>query len=209
MNNMIGKRNPKTRFSESSIDQFFCNDRGFITIFTVLMMLLILSIIGAASLNGSIMEAFTVRNNNLYTRNFYFAESAASEAVQWLENSSLTLEDPTGSFGWFAPRSTDMSIRTNWFGREDEWNSNSKRPESFYTAEPASGSTNLNILLPGSYTNDAVRFAVSFEGVSGGSTLKTTDPAGRLYKFNVFGMYSDIDEGLGEVHLELGYKKRF
>ena len=155
------------------------------------------------------MEAYTVRSNNLYTRNFYFAESAASEAVQWLENASFTLEDPRGEYAWLDPHLKDMSMRSNWFGTDDEWVSNSIRPETLYTADPASGHFNVNILLPGSYAKDEVRFAASFEGVSRGSTLKVTDSNGRLYKYKVFGMYSNIKEGLGEIHLELGYKKRF
>ncbi len=193
------------------------NEDGFITVITVLLMLLLLTIVGVSSINNSVTESFIVRNTGLYSKNFYLAESAGYEAAQRLEDADLTTTNPTGGLAWITPIATDMSDRDIWFDlkgtadySDDVWEpANSVRSETFYTQDPAVNPSNLEILLPGSYTADDIRLAAHFQGVSKGSSLKVTSKQGRLYGFNVYGMYSNLDAGLGEVLIEMGYRKRF
>ncbi len=193
------------------------NEEGFITVVTVILMLLLLTIVGVSSINNSVTESFIVRNNNLYTKNFYLAESAGYEASQLLENADLTSTNPTASLAWIIPIATDMTDRDNWINdngtatdfSDDAWTVNSIRPESFYTQNPGVNPSNLEILLPGSYITDEIRLAAHFQGVTKGSSLKVTSKQGRLYGYNVYGMYSNLNAGLGEVLIEMGYRKRF
>jgi hypothetical protein len=182
-------------------------EEGFVTVVTVLMMLLLLTIVGVSAIDNAVIETSVVRNNAFYTRNFYLAESAGYEAAQRLENATLSDTNPTGSLAWIIPLATDMTLRSNWIDTNDAW-TNSVRPESFYTATPTNPS-NLEILLPGSYVTDDLRLAAHFQGVAQGSSLKVTNQQGRLYGYNVYGMYSNLSQGFGEVLIEMGYKKRF
>lgn len=185
---------------------------GFITIITVLLMLVITTIIGISAISMSMIESSIVRNDTLYKRNLYFAESAGFEAAQRLENATLTEDDPTGvgaGVNWIVPDTTDMTDVSKWLTGAGAWTGNSVRSETFYTTNPGANPSNLNILMPGTHTADDIRLAARFGGVASGSSLKVTSAGGRLYSFNTYGMYSNMAAAQGESLVEMGYRKRF
>lgn len=202
------------------------NENGFITIVVVLLMLAIITIIGVSAINNSITESSIVRNDTLYKRNFYFAESAGYEAATRLENAALTETNPTAGIAWVQPyvspivfkQTADLMIqRAFWWNvngtptdyTDDTWVAgNSVRSETFYTSNPANPS-NLDILIPAIHTTDDIRLAGHFGGVAKKSSLKVTGPAGRLYNYALYGMYSDLAAAQGEALIEMGYRKRF
>ncbi len=193
------------------------NEQGFITVVIVLLMLVLMTIIGISAINMSMVETMIVRSDGQYKRNFYMAESAGHEAAQRLENAVLTESNPTGGISWVVPLTTDMTEWSSWRDNsgtandfsDDSWTANSTHSEAFYTVDPAVNPANLNVLMPGNHTTDNLRLAANFRGVAPGSSLKVTGPAGRLYAFGVYGMYSDLAANQGEVLLEMGYRKRF
>ena len=189
---------------------------GFITVVIVLMMLILITIIGISAINMSMIESSIVRTDGQYKRNFYLAESAAYEAAQRLENTEMTETKPTGDVPWV--NLIDMTDWANWRDdkgtatdfSDDTWTANSVRPESFFTSDPAVNQSNLNILIPPElHTGDSIRLAANFVGVTAGSSLKVTNEEGRLYAYNIYGMFSNRAGGEGEVLIEMGYKKRF
>lgn len=192
-------------------------EAGFITIITVLLMLAIVTIIGVSAIDYSNTESSIVLSDTLYKRNFYFAESAGYETAQRLENAALTLTNPTGGFAWIVPNTIDLTLRSSWWNEgiagdysDDTWIAgNSVRSETFYTTNPVANPSNLNILLPGAHNSDDIRLAAHFRGVSPGSSLVVTGATGRLYAFNVYGMYSNMAAVQGESLIEMGYRKRF
>lgn len=191
---------------------------GFITVVIVLMMLVLITIIGISAINMSMIEGSIVRTDGLYKRNFYLAESAAYEAAQRLENTEMSETDPTGSVAWVVPNTVDMTDWASWRNingtandySDDTWTANSVRPESFFTSDPVNKPANLNILIPPNlHTGDSIRLSANFVGVTAGSSLKVTNDEGRLYAYNIYGMFSNLAGNEGEVLIEMGYKKRF
>jgi len=193
-------------------------ESGFITIITVLLMLVITTMIGISAIGVSMTESSIVRNDTLYKRNFYYAESAGFEAAQRLENATLTDEDPTGGIDWIIAENKDLTKRDTWWNKagtpndysDDSWvANNSVHSDVFYTDNPGVDPSNLDILLPGSHTADDIRLAAHFRGVAAGSSLKVTTASGRLYSFNTYGMFSNMAAAQGESLIEMGYRKRF
>lgn len=193
-------------------------EEGFITVVVVLLMLVLVTIIGVSAINMTTIESTIVRTDGLYKRNFYVAESAAYEAAQRLENTAMTETNPTGGVAWIVATGTDMTDRTNWIDdngtatdfSDDVWTANSTRSETFFTSDAVANPANLNVLLPPRlHTGDSVRLSAHYRGLSGGSSLKVTNEEGRLYAFNVYGMFSNLAAGEGEVLIEMGYRKRF
>ena len=194
------------------------DEQGFITVVVVLLMLVLVTIIGVSAINMTTIESTIVRTDGLYKRNFYVAESAAYEAAQLLENTAMTETNPTGGVPWIVPTGTDMTDWTNWRDdngtatnfSDDTWTANSTRSEAFFTTDAVANPANLNMLLPPRlHTGDSVRLAAHYRGLAGGSSLKVTNEEGRLYAFNVYGMFSNLEAGEGEVLIEMGYRKRF
>ena len=196
----------------------FRDEDGFITVVIVVMMLILITIVGISAINLASIESSIVRTDGLYKRNFYLAESGAYEAAQRLENTEMTEIDPTGGVDWVIPVATDMTDSASWLDdngtpndfSDDTWTANSMRPESFFTSDPDVNAANLNILIPpGLHTGDSIRLSAVFVGVTSGSSLKVTNEDGRLYAFNIYGMFSNRAANEGEVLIEMGYKKRF
>ena len=73
------------------------NEQGS-AIVVAMLVLLLLTIIGAAATQNSITELAIVRNDLLYRDQLFNAEGAAMEAAQWIENApDATLQDTTGT----------------------------------------------------------------------------------------------------------------
>lgn len=190
---------------------FRCCQRqnGFITVITVLLMLVIITIVGISAIGISMIETAVVRNDTLYKRNLFFAESSGYEAAQRLENTSMTEEDPTGGVAWIVSGTTDMEDRSSWLTGGGAWTGNSVRSETFYTNLPGANPSNLDILIPRVHADDDIRLAAQYRGVASGSSLKVTSAGGRLYSYNTYGMYSNMAAAQGESLVEMGYRKRF
>lgn len=208
------------------------NEQGYITLVTVLGVLLLLTVISASMIDTSINDQQIVRNDKLNKRNFYLAESGAYEAAQGIENANTTETDPTASLAW-VQNTLQIYFENRDFWRDPNNNyawytvNNLTLPNvtiasipsaNFYaiagTPVPADGNqdqpdSNLEIFDNSATHRDDVHLAANFGGVAGGSSLKVTTTTGRLYAYYVFGMYSSQLNGLGEALIEVGYRKRF
>ncbi len=206
-------------------------EEGYVTIVTVLGVLLLLTVISLSMMSTSINDQQIVRNDKLNKRNFYFAESAANEAAQAIENAATTTANPTANLAWIARASKD------YFENRDYWRdasnnyawytvgsfvpSNIKIPSipsgMFYglsnpavsNSNQSYSSSNLEVFDVAGQHRDDIHYAANFSGIPAGSSVKVTGSAGRLYAFHVFGMFSNQVSRLGEALIEEGYRKRF
>lgn len=217
------KYNKQMRFHSV---QVVSSQSGYVTLVSVLGILLLLTIIGLSMVNIAITDKQIVRNDLLTKRNFYLAESGANEAAQTLENANTTIEDTTAGLSWVAEsdEGIDFTERDTWLDSGDNsWettgSSVSVPSAVFYniagTPDPStdSNTTHANANLTAFYNaaapRDDIHFAAKSEGVSQGSSLVVTNTSGRLYLYYTYGMYSNQNSGLGEALIEEGYKKRF
>ena len=86
------------------------NEEGT-AIVIVLIILVALTLIGVIATSTTVVELQIVRNDALYRQNFYRAESAAIEAVQWLENNLTSTTTPA----WMKDDTAANSDMTNIF----------------------------------------------------------------------------------------------
>ena len=173
-------------------------------------MLVLVTIIGVSMLDMSMIESLILRSEAQFKRNFYMTESAGHEAAQRLENADTTEIDPTASLAWVVPDTSDLTQYNTWRDdqgtpdnyADDQWTVNSITTETL-------DNSNREAFMAGEHNRDNLRLAAHFRGVSEGSSLKVTGTEGRLYAFNVYGMYSDLEIDQGESLIEMGFKKRF
>ena len=207
------------------------NEQGYVTIITVLGVLLLLTVVSLSMMSTSINDQQIVRNDKLNKRNFYFAESAANEAAQAIENAATSIVSPTAGLAWVVQTSKDYfensdywrdaSNNYSWYTVGSFVVSNIKIPSvpsgNFYgLANPAVAnsnqnynSSNLEVFDSAGKYRDDIHYAANFSGVANKSSVKVTNSSGRLYAFEVFGMFSNHINKLGEALVEEGYRKRF
>ncbi len=182
------------------------NEQGYVTIVTVLGILLLLTVVSLSMVSTSINDQQIVRNDKLTKRAFYLAESGANEAAQELENTVTTDTDPTGSLTWVQNLTSAVD-----FANKDNW----RDPNTGYSWLPVSIpsgnfiNSNMQIFDNAGPHQDDVHLAAKFEGVAGGSSLVSTTTTGRLYAYYTLGMFSSQVNWLGEALIEEGYRKRF
>lgn len=98
------------------------NETGSIIVIALLI-LAVLTIIGLTAASNSTHESQFVRNEHLYQKDFYLADSGWKEAAMWLENSSgppaganLVNDNIVKNFGFNTapadPAPTDLSVLT-------------------------------------------------------------------------------------------------
>lgn len=208
------------------------NERGYVTIVTVTGVLLLLTVVSLSMISTSINDQQIVRNDKLNKRNFYLGESGANEAAQRIENAATTEADPTASIAWVVNQSDPAFFENKDYWRNASTNyawymANNLTPPNITIASIPSGNfyalanptvansnqvlagSNLEVFQNAAVHRDDIHLAANFEGVAGGSSLVVTGTAGRLYAYQVFGMYSSQINGLGEALIEEGYRKRF
>lgn len=66
------------------------NNQNGSTIVMAMLILAVVTILGISSINTSTTELQIVRNERIYQQNFYMAESAALEGLQFLESELVT-----------------------------------------------------------------------------------------------------------------------
>jgi hypothetical protein len=162
------------------------NEEGSVIIAAV-MVLVLLTIVGIASTNTSNTEIKIATHELIYQRNFYAAEAATLEALDYMENEP----DPTAAapdFLWNNP-----GTFTDPFAPE-LWDQN-------MTTKPADAS------ISPAYA-EYTRYLVVHEGIpAGGGSILTNK--GAIHEYTIYGRSSSDRNRKGASTVEIGYRKAF
>ncbi len=175
------------------------NERGFVLI-TSLMILVVLTIIGIAATNTTMIELQISGNDKVARINFYEAEGTAYEGARWLKE--FNFEQEVGSTPVFMEVSS-ANRQTSAFRADQQTELNNRiRDTSTWVAEGEAGENSRN----GSLNNNSYR--IMGLGVSEGSSLSLNSALGQIrHKFAVVGRYNnDIDGRRGNVMVEMGVR---
>lgn len=144
-----------------------------------LLALVVLTIIGVASMNTNVIENQIVRNEKIYQDNFYRAESSAMQGLQMLntaEPDELKNRD-FDTFAWLKQHDQELDM-----GDASKWTEDNSAEGVF----------------PDS------KFAVAEEGIASGASIDMTATT-NVYDYVARG-YSESNTG--RAMIEIGYKKR-
>ena len=162
------------------------NEKGGVFIVCALMILVLLTIIGIASVNVSNTEVQIAGQESVYLRNFYNAEGATMETVELLEN----IADPkTAGLAWLEP-SIGVVTADDIFDR------------SFWQ----SGNGTVTPQNSGTLT-DTQFVAVSQGLVTGQSGTSLAMGSTKVHRFVIYGRSAPPNKG--ETIIEIGYLKAF
>ena len=184
------------------------NEQGS-AIVMAMMVLAMLTIIGIVSTSDTVFELEIVRNEAIYRRNFYRAESAIVEAAQMLETATPADSLPISTtFNWLhnavdAP--LDMADMASWKDDADppNWSDLLAWPTQPAGVPPSSAANNMN---PANTRNNT-RYAVILNSKAAGSSLGMTNGAA-LYSYSIYGLF-DSTAGQGRSLIRMGYNKMF
>ncbi len=182
------------------------NEEGS-AIVMALIVLAMLTIIGIVSTNDTVFELQIVRNEAMYRRNFYRAESAIVEAAQRLETSNAADSLPTTtSYKWLnnAVGAPDMEDMASWKDNADipDWDdpTNWINPPWPQLASPSSPANNMDD--PADNRNNT-RYAALCNGIAAGSSLSMTNGS-NLYSYSIYGLF-DSTADQGRSLIKMGY----
>ena len=182
------------------------NEEGS-AIVMAMIVLAMLTIIGIVSSSNTVFELQIVRNEAIYRRNFYRAESAIVEAAQRLETSSAAdLLPISTSYDWLnnALGAPDLADIGSWKDGSDPpvWiDPPNWTPDGF----PKSFASN-NMDVPADLRNNT-RYAVICNGIAAGSSLSMTGGS-NLYSYSIYGLF-DSTADQGRSLIKMGYYKSF
>ena len=171
------------------------NEEGS-AIVMALIVLAMLTIIGIVSTSDTVFELQIVRNEAIYRRNFYRAESAIVEAAQRLEESNAGDSLPIStSYTWLnnalAP---DLTAMVSWKDDLDPPNWENRSEASNNMDDPADNRNNT-------------RYAAICNGIAAGNSLSMTG-GGNLYAYSIYGLF-DSTANQGRSLIRMGYYKSF
>jgi hypothetical protein len=155
------------------------NEEGSVIVIT-LMVLVLLTIVGMASINTANTEIEIAGAELIFQRNFYLAEGAAMQAVRWLDNKPVTATDPP----WMEMTPGALNGGTI----DDYWAGSEAILPQTCDAIDADGDT---------------LFIAADEGVAAGSSLDVSKT--KLHDITIYGR----SQKRGVAEIRLGYRKAF
>lgn len=179
-------------------------ESGFVLI-TALMFMVILTIMGVASMSIRNTEQSITKNAEVFQNNFYSVEAATLEGANSIAVMADTiLKDPAAFPGWLKtddPTNIDLSQETQW-------------PSGFILPTDTTLNAGITSITPPGYApgvatgGDRIAYAAIDLGPCGGSL---TDPTQVEKCYDVYGMY-DVTPGPGKAFhgkmmLAVGYKR--
>ena len=187
------------------------NEKGS-AIVIALIVLVMLTIIGTVSTSNTVFELQIVRNEAIYRRNFYRAESAIVEAAQGLETASPADSLPISTtFNWLntAVNAPDLADMASWKDNADppDWIDPSGWTALGWPATFASKSFASNNMDNPADLRNNTRYSVICNGIAAGSSLSMTNGS-NLYAYSVYGLF-DSTANQGRSLIKMGYYKVF
>ncbi len=178
--NPIGKSNPDLRIHTMKGKNVIKNEEGSVLVIA-LVMLALLVIIGISATTTSNIENLVTRNVEDYTVALYFAEAAAMQGIQSLDDAAPNPRDNPP--GWLNPTVNDVTDANILDG--NYWTGGAPFP-------PVAG-TGGSQLLAGSH------------GIVGGSSLDMGKS--NVYGYTIYGRGQAPTGGL--VIIGVGYRRAF
>ena len=180
------------------------NERGAVLVVS-LMMLVILSIMGAFAMTISMIEQKVTRNSEVFQHNFYSVEGATLEAAAVIDQTDDSILLNSGAFpAWLKVQQPGINLRFS-----NQWPSALIAP-----ADTTLNGAPTNITPPGyapdgTTGGDRIWNAAIDNGICAGGSL--TDPTKEEHCYDVYGMY-DVKRGTGKTYtgrmmMTVGYKK--
>lgn len=167
------------------------SEQGSIILF-VMVLILVISIYGIASLKASSSELMISRNHRCYKQNIYRAEAAIMEITRKLdqeEDPETNLNPNTSEYDWLA----DGTTGTVAFNPEqDEWQWDGDGKINSQASE-----------LP-VFEDGRSGYVVVFEGIAPGASMSMG--GSHLWQYGVYGKSQLCD---GEVGVVAGFRKRY
>ena len=191
------------------VDQFFlpwAEDRqeGFVLV-TALLVLVVLSIMGTASMMMRNTEQKITSNVEVFQHNFYVLESTALEGATTLEGLSDTVLTHAPSFpAWLKQENPTIDLR-----QSSQWPSGAILPANTSLTTPPTKITPPGYASNGTSSGDRIWYAALDKGPCPFADLSDPDRIEECY--DVYSMY-DVKPGAGKAYhgkmmLLIGYKK--
>ncbi len=182
------------------------NEKGA-AILIALMAIAALSIIGVSAIDTSVNEMQIVRNEKVYSLNFYRAESINQRGMQLLIESNpdkiLNLQPATSPLVYLQDSAvndtpaTDMTSPANWIvGTNCVGRRTSDGTFPFSNPDPDGN--------PATDDNEE-KFAVLYDGIADGGSLSMSGSS-NMHTYMVYGL---SQSNTGQVLIETGYRAEF
>lgn len=187
------------------------DDGGYILI-TALLFMVILTIMGTASVGIRNTEQQITKNSEIFQHNFYTLEAVTLEGASAIENLSDTILLDSANFpSWLKVEDAstiDLTLNSHW-------------PSGFIVPSETSLDTNPTNITPPGYASDGTTngdrvwySAVETINVNGDALCEggsVSDPTKMAKCYDVYGMY-DINSGAGKTYtgkgmMQVGYQK--
>ncbi len=153
------------------------NEQG-VVIITALLVLVILTIVGIASINISNTEVRIAGHEVAYQRNFYRAEGAAMEAIQKLEAEPNLKSNPPAWVETIKDNLSDTTIQDSGFWQGSE------------------------SIVPTTSTLEDSQFVAASNGIATGTSLAMS--SSKVYHYTIYGRCAPPSNG-GVTLVQLGY----
>jgi hypothetical protein len=182
----------------------FKNERGAVLVVSLLM-LVILSIMGAFAMTISMIEQKVTLNSEIFQHNFYSAEGTTLEAAAIIDQTDDSiLLDPPAFPPWL--KSQDPAIDLTF---QAQWPSALIAPQGTTLNGAPTDITPPGYAPDGTSAGDRIWNAAIDNGICAGGSL--TDPTKEEHCYDVYGMY-DVNRGAGKAYtgrmlMTVGYKK--
>lgn len=183
------------------------NEHGMVLVTTLLIMVILL-IMGTVSVTIRNTEQRIVTNTEVFQHNFYALEGTTLEGVSNvadIADSDITSGSVPTWLSVYDPAIVDIRDSNEW-GLSGSVTPEETGLTSGQMDITPQGYTDVPASSAGFVSGNRMGFAVSDEGVCGGSL---TDPTKQERCFDVFGMY-DVDKDSwysGKMMLMIGYKR--
>ena len=162
------------------------NETGAVVIVSAILILVLLTIIGIASVNVSNTEVRIASQESVYLQNFYNAEGATLETVEFMES---TLNPKPAGLDWLEPNIGAVTSA-------DIYN------KSFWQAGNGSVTPQVSANLA-----NAQFLAVSEGVMSGSSGTSLAMGSSKVHRYTIYGRAAPPNRG--ETIIEIGYLKAF
>jgi len=180
------------------------NQEGFVLV-TALLILVVLSIMGTASMMLRNTEQKITSNVEVFQHNFYVLETTALEGITTLEGLSDTVLTNAPSFpSWLKQESPSIDLR-----QSSQWPSGAILPANTSLTTPPVNITPPGYASNGTASGDRIWYAAVDKGPCPFADLSDPDKIEECY--DVYSMY-DVKSGPGKAYhgkamLLIGYKK--
>ncbi len=180
------------------------NERGAVLVVSLLM-LVILSIMGAFAMTISMIEQRVTLNSEIFQHNFYSVEGATLEAAAVIDETDDTILLNSGAFpAWLKVQNPAIDMRFS-----NQWPSALIAPAGTTLNSAPTNITPPGYAPDGTSGGDRIWNAAIDNGICAGASL--TDPTKEEHCYDVYGMY-DIKRGAGKAYtgrmlMTVGYKK--